>query len=837
MMQSRYAKRWLIATVGAGAITVALAHVEGSDSRPSPQFTQPPADRAPRTLQATGEAPLPPSTRTRRQQRPQMQLPESDRAVATTRAAIEPPLPKPRKVAPVSKPAAAGAAAQPPVARTANPAPADAVKATETPASPEIALAQPAERAAKTSASPVADAPLPAPNRAAAPARIEVVSEASSSTFAVQRTPQSPATRQRSVSQPAVVEVPAASPASPVARPALPAAPPASLAIVPDAVAPPRTKPAMVTEAPVEPPLPAPLVVRPRAAVAVAAKPEPSIASAAPQPDMVRPAPTAKPNVVAMKPAAPAVSENAPPLVSPRQVATSQPVAQPAQVKPQQVAAPPAIVAVVQVPARREAPASAPIVAPKPVVAKTAPTPVAVTQPSSASAVVSKPEVVSQPAPVAIGSPRPTPTATIESRPPVAIAALPTAPLPTTVAANKPTSVEPPKPATQVAAAPADARTTTRTTTSPSQQSAPPATPVIATAPTPAAPAASAPIAPPARQAAGPPQLAAARRVPVRPNLVLPAPLTQTKPRVQQVSSAEMAAVARLADARIRRGFELGGRGAFYSARSEFTQALGMIAQALDAETATATHVQAMTDGLRAIEESDDFIARSSQPRTDFDPVELAGRHRTPVLKGLEPGSVSGLDALQRYYNYAQERLAVAAGQEPVGAMALHGLGKLHSALAHGPSSQTIAAEPKALVFHQAALLVCPSNFMAANELGVLLVSYGRYEQAKAAFHQSLSVSRQPTTWRNLAVAHQAVGEFDLAKLALQEAEYAAAELKQRGIRGTGLPDPGAVEFVDLATFRRTGEAPGLTPTNPLTTASSTTRKASMETVAPGVRK
>jgi tetratricopeptide (TPR) repeat protein len=323
----------------------------------------------------------------------------------------------------------------------------------------------------------------------------------------------------------------------------------------------------------------------------------------------------------------------------------------------------------------------------------------------------------------------------------------------------------------------------------------------------------------------------------VRPNLVSPAPLAQTAPRVQRVSSAEMAAVARLADARIRRGFELGGRGAFYSSRSEFMQALGMIAQALDAEAGSVTHVSAMTDGLRAIEESNDFIARTSQPRSDFDPVELAKRHRTPVLKGMESGSVSGLEALQRYYSYAQERLAIAAGHEPVGAMALHGLGKLHSALARGQSSQTVAAEPKALVFHQAALLVCPWNYMAANELGVLLVSYGRYEQAKAAFHQSLSISRQPTTWRNLAVAHQAVGEMDLAKLALQEAEYAAAEMKQHGVKGTGLPDTGSVDFVDVATFQRTAEGPGLTPMNPLTTASSTTRKASMETVAPSLRK
>jgi tetratricopeptide (TPR) repeat protein len=327
--------------------------------------------------------------------------------------------------------------------------------------------------------------------------------------------------------------------------------------------------------------------------------------------------------------------------------------------------------------------------------------------------------------------------------------------------------------------------------------------------------------------------------MPVRPNLVLPAPLTQAPVREQLVSSAEMNAVARLADARIRRGFELGTRGAYYSSRSEFIHALGMIAQALDAEAGSAIHMPAMTDGLRAIEESDDFVARNAQPLGDFDPVEVAARHRTPVLKGMEPGSISGIEALQRYYSYAQERLSFAVGHQPVGAMALHGLGKLHTALARGQSSQTVAAEPKALVYHQAALLVCPWNYMAANELGVLLVSYGRYEQAKAAFHQSLSISRQPTTWRNLAVAHQSSGETELAKLALQEAEYAAAELK-RQTGGTGLTATSPVAFVDVETFKKTGEGPGLSPMSSPTTMTAsppaTTRKASMETAAPAMR-
>ena len=39
------------------------------------------------------------------------------------------------------------------------------------------------------------------------------------------------------------------------------------------------------------------------------------------------------------------------------------------------------------------------------------------------------------------------------------------------------------------------------------------------------------------------------------------------------------------------------------------------------------------------------------------------------------------------------------------------------------------AAEPKAMVFYQAALLVMPRNSMAANDLGVLLARSGYFAE------------------------------------------------------------------------------------------------------------
>ena len=64
-------------------------------------------------------------------------------------------------------------------------------------------------------------------------------------------------------------------------------------------------------------------------------------------------------------------------------------------------------------------------------------------------------------------------------------------------------------------------------------------------------------------------------------------------------------------------------------------------------------------------------------------------------------------------------QFAAAAGHEVAGSMALNALGKLHDAMAHKKSGPVPAAEPKAMVYYQAAMLAYPKNFMAANDLGV----------------------------------------------------------------------------------------------------------------------
>jgi hypothetical protein len=261
-----------------------------------------------------------------------------------------------------------------------------------------------------------------------------------------------------------------------------------------------------------------------------------------------------------------------------------------------------------------------------------------------------------------------------------------------------------------------------------------------------------------------------------------------------QSPGTEMAAVVRRADQRVRHGYQLAQRGALYSARTEYIAALQLIAQANDAQQGNQYFSTALAAGLAALKESSDFVRQNPRkPHTDV--AAIVGRHRTSILKDGPGMGLTPRAAAQRYYTYAQEQLAIAAAAETTGAMALFGLGKVALDPAGNRGAQAVERTAQAMALYQASLLADPQNYRAANELGVLVADSGGLERARELFVKSVSLSRQPAAWRNLAVVHSRLGEKQLASAA--QAQAVAAE--QAGV--TNIPN---VKWVDPATFSRT---------------------------------
>ncbi len=228
----------------------------------------------------------------------------------------------------------------------------------------------------------------------------------------------------------------------------------------------------------------------------------------------------------------------------------------------------------------------------------------------------------------------------------------------------------------------------------------------------------------------------------------------------------------------VRVGYELAHRGALYSAQSEFAAALRVIAQALDAQENGSRHAASLDAGLAALDESDDFLAGASSSTSTVDVAAVVAKHRTPVMKDAAAEDLTPITALQRYYTYAQEQLAAAVEHEPAASNALYGMGKVQTTL-QSTRTSSLSDGPKAIALHQAALLVDQRNFMAANELGVLMARCGRYDAARAALSHSVSISPQPAVWRNLAAVHERLGENSLAANAKAAAESATRSVAQ----------------------------------------------------------
>ncbi|MBI2823588.1 MAG: hypothetical protein HYX69_02725 [Planctomycetia bacterium] len=276
-------------------------------------------------------------------------------------------------------------------------------------------------------------------------------------------------------------------------------------------------------------------------------------------------------------------------------------------------------------------------------------------------------------------------------------------------------------------------------------------------------------------------------------------PMAPTAP----ATAPYMMVVARRAQEHINYGIDLAERGAFYSSESEFTQALLLIAQALDASENTQLHGEAMASGLRALKEADEFVARDASVPLDIG--RIAAAHKTPVLKPAAGQGIAPLVAMQQYYTYAQTQLALAGGHEPTAATALYGLARLQGVTNSQNDVQRMMCGPKAIALHQAALSVDPAHYKAANELGVLLVRYGQWSDAQAAFLQSARFASNPETWQSLAHVYRHLGDERAARSASEQAQ---AALAQRRASGGSSGDRPQVRYVDPEAFVRDSGGP-----------------------------
>jgi tetratricopeptide (TPR) repeat protein len=276
------------------------------------------------------------------------------------------------------------------------------------------------------------------------------------------------------------------------------------------------------------------------------------------------------------------------------------------------------------------------------------------------------------------------------------------------------------------------------------------------------------------------------------------APGTGSSARVPSAQGVDRAACDH-----IRYAIDLAGRGAICSASAELVETLNSIALALDADQPSPVHRTALEAGLRAVREAEDFAPNGVRVDSQVNLSRVVTIHRTPVLKGRDVDRLTQMDALDSYYAYAAEQLAFAGGHERTASMALYGCGRMELVATAVATHNNALAAPKAIAWQRAALLVDSENYLAANELGVLLGRCEQWQEAKSLLVHSVSLAPTPEGWHNLALTYAKLGEQQHAQDAQKAYLASLAALPASAQAPGGANRAAKLRWVEPAVFIR----------------------------------
>ncbi len=240
---------------------------------------------------------------------------------------------------------------------------------------------------------------------------------------------------------------------------------------------------------------------------------------------------------------------------------------------------------------------------------------------------------------------------------------------------------------------------------------------------------------------------------------------------------------------------QLSRRGLFLSAREEADMAQLRLARFLDSLSNNYRSEPALKAAQTALREAADF----SQSRTSEILPELINSHETPVLKNVEIARTPPTTLAQSYYQYAESQLIEGAQQHPWFSDIFYTIGRTYQAEADSTSTaDRDLLRAKAIVYYRAAVTIRPSNSLATNQLGFVLLQLDRPKEAQVALVASVDSRLEIPALQNLVEASRRLGDQSMQQWAM----LAISQL-QRQIPPS-LPNSPEILEVDNSTFRST---------------------------------
>ena len=248
-------------------------------------------------------------------------------------------------------------------------------------------------------------------------------------------------------------------------------------------------------------------------------------------------------------------------------------------------------------------------------------------------------------------------------------------------------------------------------------------------------------------------------------------------------------------------GKALATRGAYFGAKEEFMNALRIIAQSNDRASGSRDYTTSLLAGFTALKESEDFATTPQSGEHSRNLNLVMASHETNVIQRDQVDLLSFNQASEAYCQFAQIRIEQAIGESKAGSYALFHLSRILSTAPELRGETGIEGDNTKRAILLASLTAAPSNYEAANELGVLFFDEAWYKPAVHWFTQAVKASGgKQLFWRNLAEAHNRLANttqidteratnLRLAHLANQEATL-APQMENSGIPLAGWVSP-----------------------------------------------
>lgn len=200
-------------------------------------------------------------------------------------------------------------------------------------------------------------------------------------------------------------------------------------------------------------------------------------------------------------------------------------------------------------------------------------------------------------------------------------------------------------------------------------------------------------------------------------------------------------------------------RGAFFSARQEAENAIGMLIRHIDLLDNQFRCEPAWRQAQQALREAEDF-SRNQQALGDENGLHrLIAAHETEVLKGASLKDLSPLTAAQHYRAYAEKQLVEASQLHPWASELYYVVGRTYQAEADQDTNRVDSLRANALTFYRAARQILPTNAVACNQLGYLLLQLDRPEEAREALVAAVQLKSDEAYLSNLAEASRRLGD------------------------------------------------------------------------------